>query len=200
MSNPNRIGRFLTLVLRHRPEVLGLSLDQNGWVEVAALLEAMQVKHPDFDRDALETVVATDSKQRFAFSEDGLRIRASQGHSLRVDVEPSLETPPDTLWHGTAARSLAAILTEGLRPMGRLHVHLSGDPVTAAAVGRRHGAPALLLVDSGRMAADGFLFYRSANNVWLTDVVPPAYLTEQPVESGKAVEPGKPVEPVESKQ
>ncbi|MBQ3078264.1 MAG: RNA 2'-phosphotransferase [Clostridia bacterium] len=177
--NYNSIGRFLTAVLRHNPGILGLTLDPHGWVEVDALLAAMQIKRPDFNREALDIVVATDSKHRFAYSEDGRRIRCSQGHSLRVDVQPTLTTPPDHLWHGTAARFLPAILAEGLRPMGRIHVHLSPDRATAHAVGRRHGAPALLLVDSARMAADGFLFYLSANGVWLTDVVPPEYLTRE---------------------
>lgn len=124
----------------------------------------------------MEQIVRTDSKQRYAFSEDGTRIRANQGHSVAVDLELKPQTPPETLWHGTGDRFVASIEREGLRRMQRQYVHLSADPDTAVKVGKRHGRPVLFEVDAARMAADGIRFYRSENGVWLTEAVPVKYL------------------------
>ncbi len=170
------ISKFLSFVLRHQPESVGLTPDVGGWVAVDDVLAAAQKKGFPLDRALLETIVAQNDKQRFAFSDDGLRIRASQGHSFPVDLGLAPLTPPELLFHGTATRFLEPIREQGLRPGSRQQVHLSSDEVTATAVGQRHGKPMVLTVLAGRMAQDGFLFYRSANGVWLTDAVPAAYL------------------------
>lgn len=173
-----RLSRRIALVLRHRPEVAGLQLDHNGWVPVADLLAALRI-----DRRQLDAVVAGNDKQRFAVSvgADGVeRIRASQGHSRRVGVDLGLPPadPPPVLFHGTPARNVAAILREGLRPQSREHVHLSPDVPTALRVGRRRSPEvAVLQVAAADMAAQGHVFHRSENGVWLTAVVPPEFLS-----------------------
>ena len=171
-----RVSRFLSLVLRHDPGRIGIELDSAGWVGVEELLAAMKRHRFSLSRADLDQVVATNSKKRFAYSEDGTRIRASQGHS--IDVELGLEPvePPPVLYHGTAERFLGSILTGGLKAMSRQQVHLSADEVTARVVGKRHGSPAILTVDCAAMRRDGALFTRSANGVWLVDAVPPKYL------------------------
>lgn len=170
-----RDSKFLSLVLRHHPEKIGITLDRHGWADVDALIAGM-ARTRTFDRPYLEKIVRTDAKQRYAFNADHTKIRANQGHSIPVDVEPEQLTPPDILWHGTGEKSVAAILSEGIRPMGRLYVHLSKDPETAKKVGSRHGRPVVFQIDAGRMAKDGLVFYLSANGIWMTKVVPPAYL------------------------
>ena len=174
--SPERISRFLSLILRHDPGQIGLSLDAQGWIDVATLLDALGQHGMPIDRATLERIVATNPKQRFALSADGQRIRANQGHSIAVDLALPPIPPPALLYHGTAARFVASIRREGLRKRGRQHVHLSADEATAITVGQRHGAPVVLVVRAAAMAADGFLFFRSANGVWLTDHVPPQYL------------------------
>ena len=173
--NTTQISKLISLVLRHHPEKLGLTLDAHGWVDTKALIEAINAIQP-FDMEHLERIVQTDNKQRYAFSPDKARIRANQGHSIPVDLELTPRTPPAVLWHGTGERFVNAIMREGLKPMGRQYVHLSSDADTAVKVGRRHGKPVLFTVDAARMASDGLLFYRSENGVWLTDGVPPQYL------------------------
>jgi putative RNA 2'-phosphotransferase len=169
-------SKLLSYVLRHRPDSIGLQLDAQGWTGVDALLAALQAHGHDVDRALIERVVADNDKQRFAFSADGTRIRASQGHSVAIDLGLAPSAPPPVLYHGTATRFLKAIMGEGLRPGARRHVHLSADPATATTVGARHGFPAVLRVDAARMDADGHLFYVSDNGVWLTDAVAPRYL------------------------
>lgn len=171
-----RVSRFLSLLLRHRPETIGVALDRAGWIDVERLLEALAAHGRPLARSELEAVVAENPKQRFALSPDGKRIRASQGHSLPVELGYEPSPPPALLFHGTARRVLDAILREGLRRGQRHHVHLSVDPATATAVGARHGAPVVLEVAAGTMHAAGHLFYRSENGVWLTAEVPPGYL------------------------
>ena len=173
-----KISKFLALVLRHEPSAAGITLDPHGWADVDALIRGTNAhtKHR-LDRDLLAQIVREDNKQRYQFSEDGTKIRAVQGHSVPVEVEMETLPPPPVLWHGTATRFLDSILAEGLKPMSRLYVHLSKDVPTAVTVGRRHGRPAVLRVDSERMAQDGFVFHRAANGVWLTETVPPQYLT-----------------------
>ncbi|AUG80324.1 RNA 2'-phosphotransferase [Kitasatospora sp. MMS16-BH015] len=168
-----KVSKRMAKVLRHDPGSVGLTLDEAGWVPVAELLAALGLARAELDH-----VVATNNKKRFAFSADGLRIRASQGHTLEVDLGLAAATPPPVLYHGTTGRSLASIYTEGLRPMSRQDVHLSADRETAVRVGSRHGRPVVLLVDTAAMAAAGHVFRLSENGVWLTDAVPPAYLTE----------------------
>lgn len=169
-------SKLLSYVLRHRPESIGLTLDANGWAEIDDLLVCCAAHGKSLDRALLDRVVAQNDKQRFAFSADGARIRASQGHSIAVDLALPAVAPPDVLYHGTASRFLKAILADGLHAGGRRHVHLSRDIGTARQVGTRHGFPVVLRVDARRMQGDGHVFYLSANAVWLTDAVPPRYL------------------------
>ena len=171
-----RISKFLSLVLRHEPERIGLRLDEAGWASVDELLRAAAAAGQSISREVLLDVVATNDKQRFALSPDGTRIRASQGHSIAVELGLTPMTPPPILFHGTASRFLAAILADGLHPAARRYVHLSADEATARRVGQRHGSPVVLRVDAAAMHADGHAFYRSANGVWLTGAVPPRYL------------------------
>lgn len=169
-------SKFLSLVLRHRPETIGLTLDPEGWVPVDALLEACRSHGRSIDRALLREVVETNDKKRFSFSPDGTRIRANQGHSVAVDLGLSPVEPPELLYHGTVAKFLASIRQQGLVKGSRQHVHLSKDEATARTVGKRRGRPVVLVVEAGRMALDGRLFYLSANGVWLTDSVPPGFL------------------------
>jgi putative RNA 2'-phosphotransferase len=171
-----RISKTLSYHLRHRPDALGLSLGPGGWVAVDDLLAALARRGTAISRAELEEVVARNTKRRFAFDATGERIRASQGHSVEVDLELEPVAPPAELYHGTGERTVAAILREGLRKMRRHHVHLSADQETARAVGARHGRPVVLVVDAAAMRGAGHYFYRSANGVWLVEAVPAAYL------------------------
>jgi putative RNA 2'-phosphotransferase len=172
-----RISRFLSLVLRHEPQNIGITLDTAGWVDVRTLLDAMATHGNPIGEAELREVVHTNDKKRFAFSEDGQRIRASQGHSVPVDLGYSPATPPAVLYHGTVDQFLVSIRQTGLKPGQRHHVHLSPDEPTAIKVGQRRGKPVILRIDAARMHADGHSFLQSANGVWLTDHVPPAYIT-----------------------
>jgi putative RNA 2'-phosphotransferase len=174
-----RLSKFLSLVLRHNPGAIGIALDPHGWVDIDELLAAAQRRGTALDHATLLRIVAENEKRRFALSDDGRRIRASQGHSVAVDLGLEPAAPPELLYHGTATRFLDSIRREGLRPGSRQHVHLSADHATAVQVGRRHGQPAVLAVRAGAMAAAGFSFFRSANGVWLTNRVPPEYLEEE---------------------
>jgi putative RNA 2'-phosphotransferase len=169
-------SKLLSYVLRHRPDSIGLRLDANGWADVDVLLQRLAEHGKAVDRALLERVVADNDKQRFAFDAGRTRIRASQGHSIQVDLALQPAQPPDVLYHGTASRFLKSILASGLRAGNRRHVHLSGDADTARRVGARHGFPVILHVDTARMRADGAVFYRSDNGVWLTGPVAPRYL------------------------
>lgn len=170
------ISKFVSKVLRHAPESVGLTLDEAGWVGVDDLLAAAARARVPMDRATLERVVAENDKKRFAFSDDGFRIRASQGHSVSVELGLEPVTPPDVLFHGTADRNLESIRAQGLIPGRRTHVHLSADEETAVAVGRRHGRPVVLRVAAGAMHRAGHPFYRSENGVWLTAAVPPEHV------------------------
>lgn len=178
------ISRFLSLVLRHDPGRIGIALTSDGWVEVDVLLAALARHGRALSRDELATIVATNDKQRFAFDETGERIRASQGHSVAVNLGYAPAQPPETLYHGTVAPALDAIRRDGLRAMSRHHVHLSGDHATAVKVGARRGKPVVLRVRAGTMHAAGFEFFLSANGVWLTREVPPEYLDFDPPPAG----------------
>jgi putative RNA 2'-phosphotransferase len=173
-----RISKFLSLVLRHQPEKIGLSLDQSGWASVGQLIEASRMRGFEFTPEELQNVVAGNDKKRFSLSEDGLWIRANQGHSIKVELGYAPTAPPEILYHGTAERFLTSIKQQGLIKGKRHHVHLSADVDTATKVGRRHGKPVVLRIEAGRMSQDGFIFYLSANGVWLTDRVPVQYLTD----------------------
>jgi putative RNA 2'-phosphotransferase len=172
-----RVSKRLSYVLRHHPDSVGLVLDPAGWVEVDRLLGALTAHGLRLTRAELDAVVVGNDKQRFAFDETGARIRASQGHSVTVELGYEPATPPAELFHGTVDRFLPSILAEGLRPRGRHAVHLGPDVATARTVGGRRGRPVVLRVDAARLAADGTRFARSANGVWLVDAVPPEYLT-----------------------
>lgn len=175
-----KTSKFLSLVLRHRPERIGLALDEAGWVDVGALLAACSAHGRSLTRAELDHVVATNNKRRFAYSEDGRRIRASQGHTLPVDLGLAPAAPPEVLFHGTAAATLPLILRDGLLPMARQDVHLSADRETAVRVGSRHGRPVVLAVDAAGLAAGGQVFRVSDNGVWLTGPVAPRWLRVQP--------------------
>ncbi|QEH36431.1 RNA 2'-phosphotransferase [Aquisphaera giovannonii] len=176
MADLVRASKFLSLVLRHKPEEIGLVLDANGWADVEALIRRSNDHGVRLTRPLLDRIVAENDKTRFAFSEDGARIRASQGHSVDVDLALPPASPPDFLYHGTATRFLDSIRAGGLHPANRRHVHLSPDAETATKVGRRHGKPVVLVIRTGEMAEAGHLFYLSANGVWLTDRVPAAFI------------------------
>ncbi|MGW6400143.1 RNA 2'-phosphotransferase [Streptomyces sp. NPDC055134] len=169
-----KVSKYLSKHLRHQPERIGLALDEGGWVEIGTLLAAAAAHGFRITRDELDHVVASNDKRRFAI--EGSRIRASQGHTVDVDLGLPPATPPAYLYHGTVASALDAIRAEGLRPMSRHDVHLSPDRETATRVGARRGRPVVLSVDAGAMHRDGHTFRVSANGVWLTEAVPPRYL------------------------
>jgi putative RNA 2'-phosphotransferase len=171
-----RVSKFLSLVLRHQPETVGVVLDEGGWVDVDELIAACAAKGRRFSRAELDHVVANNNKKRFAFSADGRRIRASQGHSVTVELGLPPTPPPAVLYHGTASATVPVILREGLRPMSRQDVHLSAEQETAVRVGARHGRPVVLEVDAAGLAAAGHEFRVSANGVWLTGAIPPERL------------------------
>ncbi|MFD9790821.1 RNA 2'-phosphotransferase [Streptomyces sp. NPDC059070] len=169
-----KVSKYLSKHLRHQPERIGITLDANGWVEIDTLLRAAAEHRFRITRAELDHVVAVNDKRRFAV--EGGRIRASQGHTVEVDLDLPAAEPPAYLYHGTVPRALDAIRAEGLRPMARHHVHLSADRETAARVGARRGRPVVLSVDAAAMRRDGHVFRLSANGVWLTDAVPPRHL------------------------
>jgi len=177
MADNNSTSKFMSLILRHKPEVIGISLDARGWADADELIVGINASgHHTLDREKLEEIVRTDAKQRYSFNADHTRIRANQGHSIPVDVELEEKTPPTVLWHGTGEKYVEAIDREGLLPKTRLYVHLSSDIDTARKVGSRHGRPVIYQIDCGKMAADGYKFFLSANHVWLTKRVPAEYL------------------------
>lgn len=173
--NLNSTSKYLSLILRHKPETIGITLDEHGWANVDELIAGIAKTH-DCDRNILEEIVRTDEKQRYSFNEDKTLIRANQGHSIPVDVELEEAVPPEELWHGTGEKYVESIDVQGLIPKSRLYVHLSKDRDTAVKVGGRHGKPVLYLVKAGDMSRDGYPFYLSKNGVWLTKKVPAEYL------------------------
>lgn len=173
-----RTSRYISLILRHKPETIGITLDEHGWADVDELIAGVSRTHP-LTMKLLEEIVHTDEKQRYSFNGDKTLICANQGHSIPVDVElPKLE-PPAILYHGTGQKYVPSIDHQGLLPKSRLYVHLSADKDTAVKVGRRHGPPIVYTVQAGKMFEDGYLFYRSINGVWLTKEVPIEYLAKQ---------------------
>ena len=174
----NDTSKFIALILRHKPETIGISLDEHGWASVSELIEGVNRTYP-LDMATLEKIVSEDSKQRYSFNEDKTLIRANQGHSIPVDVELEECEPPKYLYHGTGEKYRRAIDEQGLLHKSRLYVHLSADIQTADTVGRRHGKPVVYRVWSGRMHKDGFRFYKSANGVWLTEHVPTKYIKRE---------------------
>ncbi len=171
------IGVFISLILRHKPEVIGITLDKHGWAKVDELINGINASGKySIDIILLEEIVRTDNKQRYSFNEDKTKIRANQGHSINVDVELKEAVPPEILYHGTGEKYVDSINTEGLKPKSRLYVHLSRDIDTAVKVGKRHGKPVVYSVSAGKMQRNGYKFYLSENGVWLTKVVPFEFL------------------------
>ncbi|MHB0936382.1 MAG: RNA 2'-phosphotransferase [Armatimonadota bacterium] len=175
-SRRTHISKLLSLVLRHQPEAIGVTLDAEGWVRIDELLNALHAHGTPLSRAELQEVVETNDKQRFRIDDAGERIRANQGHSIPVDLALTPREPPELLYHGTADRFLAGIRQHGLQKQSRQHVHLSPDEPTAHAVGRRHGKPVILRIRAGQMHRDGYPFFLSDNGVWLTEHVPAEYI------------------------
>ena len=170
-------SKFISLILRHQPEVIGIALDEHGWADVQEMIDGInRSEGHTLDMELLEEIVRMDEKQRYSFNEDHTLIRANQGHSIPVDVELEEKNPPDILWHGTGEKYVSSIDAQGLIPKSRLFVHLSSDMETARKVGSRHGKPVIYEIDCRQMAADGYRFFESANHVWLTKEVPVRYL------------------------
>ncbi len=169
------VSKFLSLVLRHKPDAIGLTLNAEGWASISELIDKAQSQIP-LTRELIKQVVSTSDKQRFKISDDGLMIRTNQGHSIKVDLKLSPKQPPTVLYHGTATRFINSIKQEGLKPGQRHHVHLSTDIATATAVGKRYGKVIILEIDAETMYQQGCKFFLSDNNVWLTEHVPPQYL------------------------
>jgi putative RNA 2'-phosphotransferase len=171
-------SKLLSLVLRHSPETIGLKLDPNGWVFVSDLIaQCNRHQHP-MDEALLTFIVENNDKKRFAFNEDKTKIRASQGHSVEINLALEAKTPPAFLYHGTAEKTVALIRTSGIMKMNRQHVHLSQEKETATKVGSRHGKPVVLTILAEKMSQDGILFYQSENGVWLTDFVDSKYISK----------------------
>lgn len=168
-------SKYISLILRHKPEVINISLDEHGWANVDELIRGVSKTYP-IDMKILEDIVVSDEKQRYSFNDDKTLIRANQGHSIPVDVELNEVEPPDILYHGTGEKYVSSIDLEGLIPKSRLYVHLSFDIDTAINVGKRHGKPVIYKVFSQKMTKNGYIFYRSVNGVWLTKKVPIEYL------------------------
>lgn len=167
----------MSLVLRHKPETIGLQLNENGWANVQELIQKINNNGTEVNFDIINTVVDTNDKKRFSFNEDKTMIRANQGHSIEVELNLNAVAPPNILYHGTAEKFVERILKEGLKKQQRQHVHLSLLQETAKAVGSRHGKPVILTIDAKAMAVDHFTFFLSDNNVWLVDSVPVEYIT-----------------------
>lgn len=176
-NNIKKISKFLSLILRHKPETINLKLDENGWADVDELIA--KSKNIKLTKELINEVVRDNDKQRFIIEEN--KIRANQGHSIEVDLELKAVTPPDILYHGTATRFLDSIMQTGLSKQARQHVHLSQELETATAVGKRHGKLVILEVDAKKMFDEGFEFYLSENGVWLTDVVGVRFLKEKKI-------------------
>lgn len=176
--NKTSLSKYIALILRHKPETIGITLDENGWASVSELLSGINASGNKIDMQTLEEIVAEDEKQRYSFNADKTKIRANQGHSINVDVELKKAEPPEILFHGTGEKFVPSIKSEGLKPKSRLYVHLSKDRETAVKVGSRHGKPVVFEVNSSEMSRNGFEFFLSENGVWLTKIVPAEYLRE----------------------
>jgi putative RNA 2'-phosphotransferase len=174
------LSKFLSLILRHKPETIELALDENGWARVDEVITKANQKNVPLTLDRLKRIVETNDKKRFLFSEDGKRIRASQGHSIHVDLQLKEAVPPPRLFHGTAQKNIDSIKKQGLIKGRRHHVHLSADRQTAKNVGARYGKPIIISINAAAMHRDNFPFFQSENGVWLTEAVPALYLEFEP--------------------
>ena len=177
-KSDTNLSKFISLILRHRPEEIGITLDKAGWADIGELIEGINRSGEYIDMETLERIVREDSKGRYSFNEDKSKIRANQGHSIHVEVEMPITAPPEKLYHGTADRFLDSIRRDGIRKMSRLYVHLSPDAETAFKVGVRHGKPVVLVIDTAAMTADGYVFRLSENGVWQSEDIPWRYVSE----------------------
>ncbi len=174
-----KTSKFLSYVLRHHPELINLNLDENGWADVDELItKSKRDSYEGFTFEELDEIVQTNEKKRFAFNEDKTRIRASQGHSVEINLALIPQQPPEFLYHGTAQSNIESILEKGIEKRSRQHVHLSQDKETATSVGMRHGKPIILTIKTKLMFDDGIEFYLSENEVWLTDFVEAKYISK----------------------
>lgn len=176
--NLTKVSKLISLILRHKPEEIGIELDKHGWAKVDELINGLAKRYPEFTKDTLREIVRSDEKQRYSYNEDRTLIRANQGHSIPVDVELQIMKPPEYLFHGTGEKYMESIWKEGLISKSRLYVHLSDNMNTAIDVGKRHGNPVVFTINSGLMHRHGYIFYRSKNGVWLTKNVPVQFLEE----------------------
>lgn len=177
MNNKNTsLSKFISLILRHKPETIGLELDKNGWADVSELIEKVNNHNNELTFEELKFIVDNNDKKRFIFNEDFTKIRANQGHTIDVDLQLKNEQPPQYLYHGTAENNKDSILKNGINKGKRHHVHLSSDIVTAIKVGSRHGKPIIFEISSKEMFVNGIKFFKSENNVWLTDFIDPKYI------------------------
>lgn len=172
------ISKFISLVLRHRPDKIGLHIDEEGWADTIELIQKINQQNIFIDNELPEIIVSTNDKKRFAFNDDKTKIRASQGHSIEVDLRLAATEPPAILFHGTAVQNIASIMAKGLHKQQRQHVHLSTTKETATQVGSRHGKVIVLTINAKQMSCAGYKFYLSANHVWLTDHVPVEYIQQ----------------------
>lgn len=175
-KNCTKISKYISLILRHKPEVIGIELDRNGWCDIDALIEGINKSGELITRDILESIVINDDKQRYSIDNEKNRIRANQGYSISVDIELELRVPPTVLYHGTVGKFISSIKEQGLVKGQRQYVHLSQYSKTAVTVGKRRGIPIILEIDSKRIHEDDYKFYISSNNVWLCDHIPRAYI------------------------
>lgn len=171
-----KISRFISLVLRHKPEVISLNIDKHGWASVDELIEKVSKWYPQMNKELLDYIVENNNKKRFSYNEDQSQIRANQGHSINVDVDLEERIPPDVLYHGTAFQNIDSIMEKGIVKGNRLYVHLSQDEKTAINVGKRHGLPIVLIINTKEMVEDGIVFYYSVNGIWLTEYISPKYI------------------------
>ena len=177
-NNDIKLGRFISLILRHHPEQIGITLDSEGWADTQALLDGINASGRRIDMETLERIVRENNKQRYSFNGDKSKIRANQGHSIPVEVGMQVMTPPDRLYHGTATRFLDSIKRDGIKKMSRLYVHLTKDVETAVSIGKRHGKPVVLVIDTKAMHKDGYTFRLSDNGVWQSEDIPWRYVVE----------------------
>lgn len=174
-----KLSKFISLILRHQPEVINIKLDEKGWANVDELINGINQKGYHIDVEILSEIVTNNNKQRFTFNDDKTKIRANQGHSIDVDVELEEAIPPDILYHGTSSKYVESIMKEGIRKQDRNYVHLSQDEKTAVMVGKRHGSPVVLRINARQMSMDGITFYQSKNKVWLTEYIDPKYFVKK---------------------
>jgi putative RNA 2'-phosphotransferase len=177
-SKLTQISKFLSYILRHKPDAIGIKLDPNGWASVDELLLKSRDSGTEISREDFFAVVEQNDKKRFSLSDDKQQIRAAQGHSIGIDLALEPQTPPEHLFHGTATRFLESIMKKGINSGARQKVHLSLNEETALKVGQRHGKPIVLMIKALEMHRQGFKFYLADNGVWLTDIVPTEFITQ----------------------